>query len=289
MPEKLSIDKALKKLGDDWETNNILDLVESGELPLYARCYSFEFESGKSGFKNERLWSSNNSENVENIEIIREAINTNSISFKLVIFEEQVEKTKRAFIELESHRPTVKDATTYIDGNPVLLSEIMPAEDISELFKQAHKKSHEKSLPSRFTTWGDLTVMKKENTIYSNPVFITDIYFLEKDILTLLPEISTNQTPSQRQSKILSPVWPKKMDTLAEFMRDTTLQHEKEYKETPSKNILWAILIDSSSNEYGVSYSKKYKSLEFDGKCTNKAAFDKRYRRIFPKTPNNTQ
>lgn len=210
-PDKLS----LNQLKERWniEANNILDIVEMGDLPVFVRYCKFEYQDGSFELQNEKIWGNNSTDNKQNIRMLREAVNANLLEFKLILSEEQKVGRRKSVIDFESHRQYPKDHSIVINGKtvnffdhlgmPTLLKkgEKEPV-SVIDLVKQGAIERAQKSMPSRFEENGPFTVIKSENTIYSNPVLINDIYFLDIDVQLLEDK---NGWPSKIQLKQKEP------------------------------------------------------------------------------------
>lgn len=303
MPEKLSLNLTLKKLGDDWESDNLLDEVEKGNLPIFVRYCWFEHQYGGFGLRNERIWSNNTSDNEQNIRTIREAVNINSPSFKLILSDNQKAGQREKGIDFEDYRQYPKDGSIVLNGKTInffdhlgqpTLVKIGKAKPVIliKLLKQDYIKTHENSLPSRFEKRGPFTVLKPENIVYSNPISVNDIFFLENDIQVLIPDTSEekslkskNVDPIQKQSKKLKPATFTRKNTWRDALLHQIKLYEEKYSKTPTQNQLWSFLIGNPSEEYGISYNKTKKALEIEGeKPLDKDNFIGRYNRIYPKT-----
>jgi hypothetical protein len=81
---------------------------------------------------------------------------------------------------------------------------------------------------------------------------------------------------------------PKTKDDWFYVIRDCVRAFEKEYGFTPNEPQLWARLKTNPPQEYGVNFDSKKESLLIAGeKPQDRAAFSKRYKRLFPTNSDN--
>lgn len=266
---KYSIEQAIKILHikgrPKLTCDNIIDYIAIGKLIFYVRHCNW---IGKDNIhnitvKNQKIWSDNSTDNIQNIEIIRKAVKTKT-RFKLILCEKIRDEAALKRVDMEKYMPKPIDAYTIFNGNRILIKKLgINSKGVIVLLTDKNKsectnlleffssnlpdykiEKFKQQFPLRHRKIGPYESTIEENTLYSDKISLKDIYFEQEDIEALLK----NESPVQKI---------KQLEALIEQQQNEINQLKKDLSKQKTINKL-----NDNADNWRLAFS--YKSVWLD-------------------------